>query len=132
MYKLKLILSWQFTNARVLIDVGAILANADMVAVCDFLVKGGQEVVSYRRVDGSWATVHTNGDSSRKTLPDKEMFVVYDESSCIGVDKKLHPDALAMLVVSSGCTMTKLMQAAGRMRQLSMGQSLQMVLTTHW
>ena len=62
-----------------------ILANADII-VCDFLIKGGltQKAVSYRRVDGSWASVHVNSDFTRKTLPDKEMFVVYDESSCMG------------------------------------------------
>jgi hypothetical protein len=53
-----------------------------------------------------------------------ELLVVFYEARCRGTDFKLSRDAAALLTVGPKCTKDKLMQAAGRMRQLDQGQTV--------
>ncbi|KAJ8606838.1 hypothetical protein CTAYLR_009177 [Chrysophaeum taylorii] len=62
-------------------------------------------------------------------IPESRAFVYFDESRCRGADMKLAPDAVATLTVGPGMRKDKLMQAAGRMRQLDRGQSIRFVTT---
>eukprot|EP00899_Mesostigma_viride_P028443 jgi/Mesvir1/8784/Mv02694-RA.1 len=64
---------------------------------------------------------------SRSPIAPADAFVIYDESRCRGTDLKLRPDALALVTLSARMTKDKLMQAAGRMRQLDKGQRLLLV-----
>eukprot|EP00899_Mesostigma_viride_P005774 jgi/Mesvir1/15198/Mv06434-RA.1 len=64
---------------------------------------------------------------SRSPIAPADAFVIFDESRCRGTDLKLRPDALALLTLSARMTKDKLMQAAGRMRQLDKGQRLLLV-----
>jgi hypothetical protein len=45
-------------------------------------------------------------------------FTIYDEARCRGTDLKLAPTTKALLTLGPGCAKDKLMQAAGRLRQL--------------
>jgi hypothetical protein len=49
-------------------------------------------------------------------------FTIYDEARCRGTDLKLAPTTKALLTLGPGCAKDKLMQAAGRLRQLGPGQ----------
>jgi hypothetical protein len=49
-------------------------------------------------------------------------FTIYDEARCRGTDLKLAPSAKALLTLGPGCAKDKLMQAAGRLRQLGPGR----------
>eukprot|EP00899_Mesostigma_viride_P018047 jgi/Mesvir1/26243/Mv05721-RA.1 len=64
---------------------------------------------------------------SHSPIAPADAFVIYDESRCRGTDLKLHPEALALVTLSARMTKDKLMQAAGRMRQLDKGQRLLLV-----
>eukprot|EP00899_Mesostigma_viride_P005241 jgi/Mesvir1/14718/Mv05368-RA.1 len=64
---------------------------------------------------------------ARSPISPADVFVIYDESRCRGTDFKLRADALAVVTLSARMTKDKLMQAAGRMRQLDKGQRLLLV-----
>lgn len=60
-------------------------------------------------------------------VPERDTFAVYDDARCRGTDLKLNVRARALLTLGPGMTKDRLMQAAGRMRQLSRGQRLHVV-----
>ncbi|KAG2831213.1 hypothetical protein PC111_g7082 [Phytophthora cactorum] len=60
----------------------------------------------------------------KSSMLEKETFVIFDEARSRGSDMKLLPDAAAVLTLGPKLTKDKLMQGAGRMRQLGCNQSL--------
>ena len=63
----------------------------------------------------------------RAPFEERDCFVFFDESRCRGADMKLRSDDVAILTLSPRMCKDKLMQAAGRMRLLEMGQRLILV-----
>jgi hypothetical protein len=57
-------------------------------------------------------------------LMERDTFALFDEPRCRGVDLKLRDDAIALLTLGQKICKDKVMQATGRMRQLSDGQRL--------
>ncbi len=57
----------------------------------------------------------------------RECFALYDEARCRGADLQLRRDAVGLLTLGPGLCKDKLMQAAGRMRLLGRGQTVQFV-----
>ena len=62
-------------------------------------------------------------------LQEHETFVLYDEARCRGADLKLQRSAVGLLTLGPRVCKDKLMQAAGRLRQLSRGQALRFAAT---
>ncbi|KAL3660755.1 hypothetical protein V7S43_014158 [Phytophthora oleae] len=60
----------------------------------------------------------------KASMLEKETFVIFDEARSRGSDMKLLPDAAAVLTLGPKLTKDKLMQGAGRMRQLGCNQTL--------
>eukprot|EP00004_Rigifila_ramosa_P013012 TRINITY_DN2865_c0_g1_i1.p1 TRINITY_DN2865_c0_g1~~TRINITY_DN2865_c0_g1_i1.p1 ORF type:complete len:3081 (-),score=527.33 TRINITY_DN2865_c0_g1_i1:55-9264(-) len=78
--------------------------------------------------DGEWVTWDLNGGQWLKhdaPLAEQDAFVYFDECHTRGADIKMRPQAVAMLTVSKKLQKDGLMQAAGRMRQLSRDQQQQ-------
>ena len=111
------------------IDCGAALAgkrNFDVACkICErmnsHLFKG---VAFYN--DG-WKIREINGmikPKHQSPIKDEHLFVIFDEPHCRGSDFKLPSTATAALTIGPGMTKDKLMQGAGRMRQLERGQKL--------
>ncbi|KAI8839963.1 hypothetical protein BJ741DRAFT_647146 [Chytriomyces cf. hyalinus JEL632] len=67
---------------------------------------------------------------SQSSIPANMCFVIFDDARTRGVDKKLAPDALALVTLGPKLKKDKLMQGAGRMRQLDAGQRLAFCGTT--
>lgn len=60
-------------------------------------------------------------------VPADDCFTLYDDAHCRGSDLKLRQTAVGMLTLAPGIAKDKLMQAAGRLRQLGRGQTLVLV-----
>lgn len=58
-----------------------------------------------------------------------DTFVVFDDARCRGVDHKLRQSAVGLLSLGPKTTKDKMMQAAGRLRQLGRHQTLHFVST---
>jgi hypothetical protein len=81
--------------------------------------------------DGQWMVIDRR---THRTLPrhaspirERDTFVIFDDARSRGADMKLRPNAVAGLTLGSRLTKDKLMQGAGRMRQLGKGQTLQLL-----
>lgn len=77
-----------------------------------------------------WAICDTTGRCMpRHSSPvaERDTFAIFDEARCRGADLKLQQQAVGLLTLAPGMCKDKLMQAAGRMRQLGRGQTLQVV-----
>lgn len=57
-------------------------------------------------------------------IAERQAFVIYDDARCRGADLQLRQTAVGLLTLGPQITKGKLMQAAGRLRQLGRGQSL--------
>jgi hypothetical protein len=57
-------------------------------------------------------------------IHERDAFVIFDEARSRGADMKLAPNAYAAITLGLKLTKDKLMQGAGRMRQLGKGQRL--------
>jgi hypothetical protein len=57
-------------------------------------------------------------------IHERDSFVIFDEARSRGADMKLAPNAYAAITLGLKLTKDKLMQGAGRMRQLGKGQRL--------
>ncbi len=72
--------------------------------------------------DGRCLPRHTSPIAERDT------FVIFDDAHCRGADLQLRPQAVGLLTLGPGICKDKLMQAAGRLRQLGPGrQTLRVV-----
>ncbi|EFJ48407.1 hypothetical protein VOLCADRAFT_91060 [Volvox carteri f. nagariensis] len=73
----------------------------------------------------------TVGDLRGRRLPrhasaimERQTLVIYDDARCRGADLQLRPGAVGLLTLGPSVCKDKLMQAAGRLRQLGRGQRL--------
>lgn len=74
-----------------------------------------------------WTVRDTVGRSTplhQSPIAEAECFVVYDDARCRGADLKLKQQAVGVLTLAPGMCKDKMMQAAGRLRQLGRGQTL--------
>lgn len=62
-------------------------------------------------------------------IAEREAFVIFDDARCRGADLQLRREAIGLLTLGPGICKDKLMQAAGRLRQLGRGQTLHIVGT---
>jgi hypothetical protein len=74
-----------------------------------------------------WAILTPNGRClPRHTSPiaERDTFAIFDDARCRGADLQLRPQAVGLLTLGPGICKDKLMQAAGRLRQLGRGRQM--------
>ncbi|OWZ16492.1 hypothetical protein PHMEG_0009705 [Phytophthora megakarya] len=121
-------------NAQALIDTGALLAGVSNSDAADFLLQqpgfGFSGVTYYESCEelNCWMiaekTRRIKVPLKKASMLEKETFVIFDEARSRGSDMKLLPNAAAVLTLGPKLTKDKLMQGAGRMRQLGCNQTL--------
>ncbi|KAI8839984.1 hypothetical protein BJ741DRAFT_677323 [Chytriomyces cf. hyalinus JEL632] len=127
-------------GAAALIDTGCLLAGTCNASFAKSLLKFITPTDSLRGIlyfdmsFGDWMvldieTSHLTTES-QSAIPANMCFVIFDDARTRGVDKKLAPDALALVTLGPKLKKDKLMQGAGRMRQLDAGQRLAFCGTT--
>ncbi|CAI5746922.1 unnamed protein product [Peronospora destructor] len=120
-------------KAQALIDTGALLAGVSNNGAANFLL--GQPDFDFAGVtyfDCEQLNCWMISEKARQikvplkkaSMLEKETFVIFDEARSRGSDMKLLPDAVAVLTLGPKLTKDKLMQGAGRMRQLGCNQTL--------
>lgn len=123
-------------KAHAIIDCGALLAgvrNIDFAkSLLDILpIEQFQGVAFFDNSNMSeWMVLEPSGrclPKHQSPVHERNAFVLFDEPRCRGTDLKLKLDALAVLTLGPNMCKDKLMQAAGRMRQLDRGQRLVIV-----
>ena len=62
-------------------------------------------------------------------VAERDTFTIYDDARCRGADLQLRRDAVGLLTLGPRLCKDKLMQSAGRLRQLGRGQGLRFVGT---
>ena len=118
-----------------IIDAGALMAGLNNREAATEIVKQLKEqktadcfgAVYFNADMQTWYVYDFNG--THRTLhqsphDEKDLFVYFDESHCRGADMKLRPLAKAAVTVGPRMCKDKLMQAAGRMRQLDRRQTI--------
>ncbi|KAJ3397400.1 hypothetical protein HDU80_009570, partial [Chytriomyces hyalinus] len=124
-------------GAAALIDTGCLLAGTCNASFAKSLLKllkliaptdSLRGILYFDMSFGDWMvldieTSHTSTES-QSAIPANMCFVIFDDARTRGVDKKLAPDALALVTLGPKLKKDKLMQGAGRMRQLDAGQWL--------
>ena len=119
-------------SIHAIIDCGALLAGMEnidaaksiMKFVSDDVFKG---VTFFHNNKNQWMILEHSGRLLEKSLSpvhERDTFVIFDEARCRGADMKLKPDAVAALSIGPSICKDKLMQGAGRMRQLGDNQKL--------
>jgi hypothetical protein len=121
-------------GAVALIDAGALLAGVALAdaaaALLQLLFEAGSDlagVVFFDASSADWVVRDRQGGTRPlKTSPlrERDAFVLFDERHCRGADMRLRRDAAAVLTLGPRTAKDKIMQAAGRLRQLSGEQSL--------
>jgi hypothetical protein len=84
-------------------------------------------VTYFCRDAGCWVILDTAGSLAPRTsshLREAETLALFDDARCRGSDLQLRQTAVGLLTLAAGMPKDKLMQAAGRMRQLGRGQTL--------
>ncbi|KAG2455049.1 hypothetical protein HYH02_000874 [Chlamydomonas schloesseri] len=130
-------------GAHALLDCGALLADTSNSHAAEYLLASLQQqlqqqqpalrgVTYYDEGVRGWVVLEPSGrrlprDSS--PLQEHETFVLYDEARCRGADLKLQRRAVGLLTLGPRVCKDKLMQAAGRLRQLGRGQALRFAAT---
>eukprot|EP00798_Chlamydomonas_sp_ICE-L_P016366 gene16366-22568_t len=120
-----------------LIDCGAILADTSNQNAAAYLLpkldpdrfKG---VVYFDTSLHQWMALERRGRCQplqSSPLAERDAFVIFDDARCRGADMKLRSDAVGLLTIGPGMVKDKMMQAAGRLRQLDKGQGLCLVGT---
>jgi len=123
---------------RALIDCGAVLAGiSNYQAATEILTilprKEFQGVVFYDDTDSShgiWKILERNGrllPKNQSPIREQACFALFDEPRCRGSDLKLPSNAIALLTLGPKMSKDKLMQAAGRMRQLGRNQKISLI-----
>ncbi|KAG2862525.1 hypothetical protein PC113_g6220 [Phytophthora cactorum] len=121
-------------GVQALIDTGALLAGVMNHKAAEFLLErsdfafAGVTYFHNRNKTNCWVVAEKD---RRLVLPlkessmlEKDTFVIFDEARSRGSDMKLPPNASAVLTLGPRLTKDKLMQGAGRMRQLGRNQTL--------
>ncbi|POM69331.1 Hypothetical protein PHPALM_14391 [Phytophthora palmivora] len=121
-------------GAQALIDTGALLAGVMNHDVAKFLLQqpnfkfAGLTYFDSRRDYNCWMIAekdrHHVMPLKNASMLEKETFVIFDEARSRGSDMKLPHNASAVLTLGPKLTKDKLMQGAGRMRQLGCNQTL--------
>ena len=122
-------------RASALIDAGGLIVDISNREVAkyltrklDYLVEPLKRAVVYFNTEKlKWYVFDKEEREwplSNSPIREKDAFVYFDDRRCRGSDMKLQPDACAMVTIGPKMTKDKLMQAAGRMRQLDKGQRI--------
>ncbi|RQM14524.1 hypothetical protein DD237_003146 [Peronospora effusa] len=121
-------------KAQALIDTGALLAGVSNNEAAVFLLRqsdfdfAGVTYFDNRKDLNCWMISEKarqiEVSLKKASMLEKETFVIFDEARSRGSDMKLLPDAAAVLTLGPKLTKDKLMQGAGRMRQLGCNQTL--------
>eukprot|EP00798_Chlamydomonas_sp_ICE-L_P004008 gene4008-14088_t len=137
-------LSWQLLlDAAVLerhdalIDCGAILADTNNQNAAAYLLPSldparFKGVIYFDTSRHQWMALERRGRCQplqSSPLAERDAFVIFDDARCRGADIKLRSDAVGLLTIGPGMVKDKIMQAAGRLRQLDKGQGLCLVGT---
>ncbi|KAJ3080689.1 hypothetical protein HDU99_007691, partial [Rhizoclosmatium hyalinum] len=128
------------TGAYALIDTGCLLAGTTNQSFAEYLrlelEKASSQlagILYFDIVTKAWTVLELNSGSrvleSQSSILARECFVIFDDARTRGVDKKLDQTALAVVTLGPKLKKDKLMQGAGRMRQLGSGQRLLVVGT---
>ncbi|KAG2451920.1 hypothetical protein HYH02_003695 [Chlamydomonas schloesseri] len=130
-------------GAHAVIDCGALLAGTSNSRIADYLLTGPHlqhlQQLGFRGVtffdeqERGWVVLEPTGrclPRAASPLQEHETFVLYDEARCRGADLKLQRSAVGLLTLGPRVCKDKLMQAAGRLRQLGRGQALCFAATT--
>ena len=122
------------TAVQAIIDCGALLAGIDNLNVAKHIIELADEnivkgVCFFHKCNGvgQWMILDRSGrllPKYQSPINERETFVVFDEARCRGADIKLKGDATAVLTIGPKLCKDKLMQGAGRLRQLSFNQRL--------
>ncbi|KAG3193069.1 hypothetical protein C6341_g343 [Phytophthora cactorum] len=126
--------SLQRTRRRKLLSTLALLAGVSNHEAATFLLEQtgfGFAGVTYfdgRRESNCWMIAEKTRrvviPSEKASMTESETFVIFDEARSRGSDMKLSPNASALLTLGPRLTKDKLMQGAGRMRQIGCNQTL--------
>ncbi|KAE9143712.1 hypothetical protein PF005_g12398 [Phytophthora fragariae] len=121
-------------GAQALIDTGALLAGVANHDAAQFLLQqpdfkfAGGTYYDTREAFNCWVIVEKHRrlvmPLKSASMQEKETFVIFDEARSRGSDMKLPHEASALLTLGPKLTKDKLMQGAGRMRQLGCNQTL--------
>jgi hypothetical protein len=126
--------SMQMVHA--LIDCGALLAGTDLhdfskciLALLPLEAFGGVTFFCGEKSNESknWVVLERSGRLLHKDISpikESETFVIFDEPRCRGTDLKLRSDAIGLLTLAPKICKDKIMQAAGRLRNLGRNQKL--------
>ena len=118
------------TYLAALIDSGALMAGTANKDVAIYLAERLDpdifQGVVYFDLNQWWVRDGLGREWPKHASPihEQDAFVYFDESRCRGSDMKLKINAEAVLTLGPNMCKDKLMQAAGRMRQLESGQKL--------
>ena len=118
------------TFLAALIDSGALMAGTSNKNVAIYLAERLDpdifQGVVYFDLNEWWVRDGLGREWHKHASPihEQDAFVYFDESRCRGTDMKLKINAEAVLTLGPDMCKDKLMQAAGRMRQLESGQKL--------
>ncbi|KAE9037067.1 hypothetical protein PR001_g7199 [Phytophthora rubi] len=121
-------------GSQALIDTGALLAGVANHDAAQFLLQqpdfkfAGVTYYDTREAFNCWVIVEKHRrlvmPLKSASMQEKETFVIFDEARSRGSDMKLPHEASALLTLGPKLTKDKLMQGAGRMRQLGCNQTL--------
>jgi hypothetical protein len=133
------LLDWVITNRLdAIIDTGAQLADLSNEDVAMYIIKHPKfDTNKFKGVcyyepnftDGAnWlvldAETFQKTQRNRSSINDWEAFVIFDDPRTRGADFKLGMNTVAALTLNVGITKDKVIQGAGRLRQLGMHQTL--------
>ncbi|EFJ48301.1 hypothetical protein VOLCADRAFT_104794 [Volvox carteri f. nagariensis] len=115
-----------------LLDCGALLAGASNRDAADYLLARldghrYQGVTYFDEALRSWTVCDLRGrrlPRHASAIMERQTLVIYDDARCRGADLQLRPGAVGLLTLGPSVCKDKLMQAAGRLRQLGRGQRL--------
>ncbi|KAG2441635.1 hypothetical protein HXX76_003254 [Chlamydomonas incerta] len=129
-------------GAHAVLDCGALLAGTSNRHAAKFLLAeprlprlqqlGFRGVTYYDEQERGWVVLEPSGrclPRASSPLQEHETFVLYDEARCRGADLKLQRSAVGLLTLGPRVCKDKLMQAAGRLRQLGRSQALHFAAT---
>lgn len=124
-------------QAHALIDTGALLAGVLNNDAATFLLEqpgfafAGVTYYDTRTHLDCWAVLDATSKHvtplKKATVLEKDTFVIFDDARSRGSDMKLYPNAVAVLTLGPKLAKDKMMQGAGRMRQLGCDQTLRLV-----
>ncbi len=124
----------------VVVDCGALMAGVSNRIAASFvqqeLVKLDnsefQGVCYFDSENKGWSIMDLTGNirpRGTSRISEAHSFTIYDEARCRGADLQLRQTAVGLVTLGPKCCKDKLMQAAGRLRQLGRGQTLRFVGT---